>query len=115
MAVFPPSQRPQTLIAIHRQTQVQYINTQTRKDSLSTKDNKPTGANIAAKHKLISSPLKKKSYHCYHKKKKEFQTDCQQRRDQEMIDVMNERWILFLAGVMLMVFDFSLEQGHIMS
>lgn len=32
-----------------------------------------------------------------------------------MIDVMNERWILFLAAVMLMVFDFSLEQGHLMS
>lgn len=33
-----------------------------------------------------------------------------------MIDIMNERWILFFfAGVMLMVFDFSLEQGHIMS
>lgn len=106
--MFPLSQRPWTLIAIRRQTQVQYTNTQARKDSLATKDNKPTGANIAAKHKLISSLLKS-LYHCRHKKK--FQTEW----DQEMIDVMNERWILFLAGVMLMVFDFSLEQGHLMS
>lgn len=59
MTVFPLSRRSRTLIAIRRQTHVQYINTQTRKDSLATKDNKPTGANIAAKHKLISSLLKK--------------------------------------------------------
>lgn len=52
--------------------------------SPATEDNKPTGANIAGKHKLISSLLKERVYIVAVMERKKIQTEWQRRKDQDL-------------------------------
>lgn len=110
-AVFPPSLR-------HYYTHLQYINTQARNTARPLNITSPLEQTLQENTNWFHHSSRKEFISMLSWKEKSFKQSGSGGRIKifEMIDVMNERWIaVFFAGVTLMVCDFSLEQGHIMS